>query len=165
MSQQELTKANSSGNAFLRRDLYYFGVSSGGRGPKLVYRTSTDVFQGPTGPHNRTRTTQLLPVSGHSKLSNSDLWNTILKETVKILDKHEIKFTSIDPVRFAWDDYNEDGSETRVTSRFTIWIGVLPESTTTEAAFHASQGILELLKQHEIDDLDVAFRESVVRQL
>lgn len=42
----------------------------------------------------------------------------------------------------------------------TIWIGVLPDSTNGDAAFDAAQDIFELLKQHSIDDIDIAFRES-----
>ncbi|KAF6748457.1 hypothetical protein DFP72DRAFT_1174346 [Ephemerocybe angulata] len=174
MSQQESTNVNPSGDTFsksiheisrLERDGYYNGVSGRRRsGPKLVYRTSTDVFRNRVvvGPFTYICAMQLLPVYGHDKLSK--LWNAILEETVNLLDKQEIKFTSIDLARFRWKE-NDDRVPVTVTSRVTIWIGVLPGSTTTEAAFHASQGILELLKQHEIDDLDVAFRESVVRPL
>ncbi|KAF5332793.1 hypothetical protein D9611_005174 [Ephemerocybe angulata] len=174
MSQQESTNANPSGNTFseskheisrLERDCYYFGVSGRRPGPKLVYRTSTDVFRNRVvvGQFTYICEMQLLPVYGHDKLSK--LWNTILEETVKLLDKREIKFTSIDLARFRWSEEDRVPTTNTVTSRITIWIGVLPGSTTTEAAFHSSQGILELLKQHEIDDLDVAFRESVVRSL
>lgn len=42
---------------------------------------------------------------------------------------------------------------------------MLPDTTTGEAAFDSSQDILELLKQHKVDDLDVAYRESVVHPL
>jgi hypothetical protein len=42
----------------------------------------------------------------------------------------------------------------------TIWIGVLPDSTNGDAAFDSTQGILELLKKYEIDDIDIAYRES-----
>ena len=42
-----------------------------------------------------------------------------------------------------------------------------PDTTSGEAAFNSSQDILKHLKQHKIDDLDVAYREgeSVVHPL
>jgi len=58
-----------------------------------------------------------------------------------------------------------NGGRKPVTTRVTIWIGVLPDTTTGEAAFDSSQDILKLLKQHKVDDLDVAYRESVVYPL
>lgn len=61
--------------------LYYFGLSGNGRpGPKLVYRTSTDVFTPPTGPEYNLRAMQLLPVYEHDQLSKDNLWNTIREE-------------------------------------------------------------------------------------
>lgn len=42
-------------------------------------------------------------------------------------------------------------------------MGVFPDTLTGEVAFHSSIGILNLLKEHGIDDVDVAYRESVVK--
>lgn len=42
----------------------------------------------------------------------------------------------------------------------TIWIGVIPESTTATAAHHAAQDVLTLLQDRTITDVDVDFRES-----
>ena len=52
---------------------------------------------------------------------------------------------------------------TVVTTPITIWVGVLPDTLTGEVAFHSSNDILDLLKEHGISDIDVAYRESVVR--
>ena len=42
---------------------------------------------------------------------------------------------------------------------------MLPDSTAGDAAFESSQDILQLLKQHDIHDIDVAYRESVTHPL
>jgi hypothetical protein len=52
---------------------------------------------------------------------------------------------------------------TVVTTPVTIWVGVLPDTLTGEVALHSSNDILNLLKEHGISDVDVAYRESVAR--
>jgi hypothetical protein len=52
---------------------------------------------------------------------------------------------------------------TVVTTPVTIWVGDLPNTLTSEVAFHSSNDILDLLKEHGISDIDVAYRESVAR--
>lgn len=47
-----------------------------------------------------------------------------------------------------------------VVGPVTIWIGVFPESTSATTAFTAAQNILALLKDYQINDVDVDFRES-----
>ena len=73
------------------------------------------------------------------------------------------------------DEENEDNKDiedvdikvapygTVVTTPVTIWIGVLPDTLTSEVAFHSSNDILNLLKEHGISDVDVAYRESMAR--
>ena len=51
------------------------------------------------------------------------------------------------------------------TTPVTIWVGVLPDSTTGEQAYNSSRDILDLLKQYNITDIDVAYRESTVKFL
>ena len=43
----------------------------------------------------------------------------------------------------------------------TIWIGVFPDNTTATAAHNAAQDVLALLRDYEITDIDVEFRESL----
>lgn len=52
---------------------------------------------------------------------------------------------------------------TVVTTPVTIWVGVLPDTLTGEEALHSSNNILDLLREHDILDVDVAYRESVAR--
>jgi hypothetical protein len=93
----------------------------------------------------------------------SILRTDIRSKAVKFLDNREIQQTSVDLVRFRWEEHNSDGDRETVTSRVTIWVGVLPDSTTGDAAFESSQDILTLLKQYDIHDIDVAYRESVAQ--
>jgi hypothetical protein len=47
----------------LEAHLYYFGLRGHRRrGPKLIFRTSKDVFKAPTGPEQDPRLMRLLPV-------------------------------------------------------------------------------------------------------
>ena len=89
----------------------------------------------------------------------------IRSKVVRLLDNRDIQLTSVDLVRFRWDEQNTDGGRETVTSRITIWVGVLPDSTTGDAAFESSQDILQLLERHDIHDIDVAYRESVAQLL
>ena len=50
-----------------------------------------------------------------------------------------------------------------VITPVTIWVGVLPDTLTGEVAFHSSNEILSLLKEHGIYDVDIVYRESVAR--
>ncbi|KAI0041415.1 hypothetical protein FA95DRAFT_1501512 [Auriscalpium vulgare] len=160
-----MTSAESSHEvSTLEKRLYYFGLRGNRRlGPKLVFRTSTDVFTPPTGPENDARPMQLLGVYYHNKLGQNNLWATIREAAVELLDNRKVQFTSVDLARFRWEEQNTVSGRETVTSRVTIWVGVLPDSTTSEAAFESSQDILQLLNQHDIRDVDVAYRESVAQ--
>ncbi|KZP21618.1 hypothetical protein FIBSPDRAFT_891079 [Athelia psychrophila] len=150
----------------LEKHLYYFGLRGNRNfGPKLVFRTSTDVFTPPTGPEHNTHIMQLLPVYDHKKLGQDNLWATIHKEIVELLGNQEIQLTSVDLARFRWDKQNTDGDRETFTSRVMIWVGVLPDSTTGDTTFKSFEDILQLLKQHDIHDIDMAYRESVAQPL
>ncbi|CAE6480993.1 unnamed protein product [Rhizoctonia solani] len=138
---------------------YYFGIRGLGHlGPKLIYRTSKDVFTPPSWEFSRVM--QLLPVYHHDKLGQDNLWATIRDEVVKLLDEREIEFTSVDLARFRWEEEEEGRKSKTFTSRVTIWVGVLPDSLTGDLACESSKDILQLLNMHDIQDIDVAYRES-----
>ncbi|EKM56437.1 uncharacterized protein PHACADRAFT_118113 [Phanerochaete carnosa HHB-10118-sp] len=177
----------------LEAHLYYLGIRGPRRwGPKLIFRTSKDIFPVPSGPEPYCRPMRLLPVYEHHKLGKDNLWATIRSKVVELLDQQNIQHSSVDLVRFSWveenkddKDDNDDGDEdsednkvdedikdvdikiapygTVVTTPVTIWVGVLPDTLTGEKAFHSSNDILDLLKEHDIFDIDVAYRESVAR--
>ncbi|KAH9945505.1 uncharacterized protein BXZ73DRAFT_96322 [Epithele typhae] len=158
-----LTWVDSSrhGVSKLEAYLYYQGIRGDRKhAPKLIYRTSTDIFSPPSGPSQDLRKMQLLTVHGYEELGQDNLWEVIRDGTAGLLDRKDIKYTSVDLVRFRWEEQSEDSRTKAVTSLATIWIGVLPDSTNGDAAFNCTQDILQLLKKHEIDDVDVAYRES-----
>jgi hypothetical protein len=121
----------------------------------------------------------------------SNLRTDIRAKVVGLLDRRNIQHSSVDLARFSWvkenegveenegDEGDEDEDEddediedvdievapygTVVTTPVTIWVGVLPDTLTGEVAFHFSNDILDLLKEHGISDVDVAYRESVAR--
>ena len=62
----------------LEADLYYRGIRGQNRlGPKLIYRSSKDVFTPPSEPERYFRTMELLPATHHDKLGQNNLWETI----------------------------------------------------------------------------------------
>ncbi|KZT27242.1 hypothetical protein NEOLEDRAFT_1131288 [Neolentinus lepideus HHB14362 ss-1] len=121
---------------------------------------------------------RLLPVYEHPKLSKDNLWATIQSNVVELLDQQKILLTSIDLFLFSWVEENDDVEEdqdveqdntkvapsgTVIITPVTTWVGVFPNTLTGEVAFHSSNTILNLLKEHGIYDVEVAYRESVAR--
>ena len=49
------------------------------------------------------------------------------------------------------------------TTPVTIWVGVIPDTTTGEQAYNSSRDILDLLNRYDITGVDVAYRESGVK--
>ncbi len=75
------TSVDSSDHGVPKLEAYlYFHGLRGSRmlGPKLIWRSSTDVFLPPSGPSQDVRTMQLLTVHEHDKLGK--LWPQIRKE-------------------------------------------------------------------------------------
>lgn len=71
----------------LEKHLYYFRLRGNRHhGPKLVFRTSTDVFTPPTGSEHDPRVMQLLGVYHHNKLGQDNLWATIREEVHDLLE-------------------------------------------------------------------------------
>lgn len=63
----------------LEAHLYYYGLRGDRElGPKLVYRTSKDVFTPSSGPVQDVRTIEVLDVDHHEKLSENNLWRIVL---------------------------------------------------------------------------------------
>ncbi|KAI6007528.1 hypothetical protein F5J12DRAFT_828698 [Pisolithus orientalis] len=92
--------------------LYYFGLRGPRhRGPKLIFRTSKDVFPAPSGPEQHPRHMKLRPVYDHHILGKGDLWPTIRSEVVRLLDRRNIQFSSVDLVRFSWVKHNEENED------------------------------------------------------
>ncbi|KAF9503820.1 hypothetical protein BS47DRAFT_1490340 [Hydnum rufescens UP504] len=141
---------------------YYSGLPSK---PKLLYRTGKEQWSPPRGPWAHGRLKELCEVFVHpiTKVWSDDLaW-----KVVNVMDAHIIRFTTIDVVRFKEVGVSEvpEDEETAeakkpVTGPVTIWIGVFPESTSATAAHDVAQDILVLLRDYEITDVDIDYRES-----
>ena len=70
--------------------LYYFGIRGPRRwGPKLIFRTSKDVFTAPSGPEYDARLMRLRPVYEHHKLGKDDLWANIRSKVRDLLEAQQ----------------------------------------------------------------------------
>ncbi|KAH6906946.1 hypothetical protein BKA70DRAFT_1491731 [Coprinopsis sp. MPI-PUGE-AT-0042] len=173
--------------------LYYAGLGPKGGGPKLIYRTSNDKFAEPTGPEAYTRLMRLVAVPDHHPLGQDNRWEKVRDKVVELLDESDIKVSSIEFVRFTWldesTDWEEDYSnewlveaegelnyddipliqpaeyEKRHYTNPTIWIGVSPDTLTASHAHEASRGIFSILDSFHIKDIDIAYRESVYKEM
>jgi len=135
---------------------YYAGISRSP--PKLVYRTSKDPFVMPKGPEAYRRLKHPYPVYDH-KLG--DNWENVRPKVRDLLDKHQVRFSTIDLVRFRTVP---DQQTPAVISPVVIWVGVLPDSLAGEDAFNSANAILALLEDEDITAVDIEFRESVFRR-
>ncbi|KAK0218117.1 hypothetical protein IW262DRAFT_1117502 [Armillaria fumosa] len=128
---------------------YYSGLPSG---PLLVARTVTTPWKAPTGPEAYRRIRDLRPVGNHAL---KEVWegNLALKLHA-LLDSMKVKWTSTDVVRIG---YPKESSAPVI-----LWIGVMPASLSGDDGVVVASQCRELLKEHNIDDVDVEIRESVV---
>ena len=69
----------------LEANLYYAGVGPKGRGPKLIYRTSEDVFEEPSGPEAYKRLMRAVPVPDSHELGQEGLWDRIRDQVRDLL--------------------------------------------------------------------------------
>ena len=109
------------------------------------------------------------------------------------LDQMKIKVTSVDFVRFTWlnkhadreisDNDDDDAEEEqdfsyddipniqpveygdRHNTNPTIWIGVLPDTLTGAVAHDSSQYIRAFLDSLHVQNIDIAYRESLYKPL
>ncbi len=100
----------------------------------------------------------LYPVYDH-KLG--DKWEDVRPKVRDLLDKQQVRFSTIDLVRFRTVP---DQQTPAVISPVVIWVGVLPDSLAGEDAFNSANAILALLEDEGITAVDIEFRESVFRR-
>ncbi|KAF9229957.1 hypothetical protein BU15DRAFT_23531, partial [Melanogaster broomeanus] len=116
----------------------------------------------PRGPEAQRRLKELCEVFTHP-ITKAKVWNHDLA--------WKIRFTTIDVVHFRKLGVNEapedeeDVEETikakkLVAGPVTIWIGIFPESTSATVAHDAAQDLLALLRDYQITDIDIDYRES-----
>ena len=122
--------------------------------PRLVARSSTPTtpWKAPTGWWAYPVRKELKAVGNHPL---NDIWeDTLAPLVLDILESEKVKFTSVDVVRIG---------EVRAPSPPVIlWIGVLPESLTPVDGLDVALQCKELLEKHDILDVDVELRESIV---
>ena len=100
----------------------------------------------------------LCPVYNH-KLC--DKWEDVGPKVRDLLDKQQVRFSTIDVVRFSTVP-NQQMPAT--INPVVIWVGVVPDSLAGEDAFNSANALLALLKDEGIADVDIEFRESVFRR-
>lgn len=92
----------------------------------------------------------------------SSLQIDITCKIVELLGQRNIAHSSVDLVRFRWVEDNEVArNATVVTTPVPIWVGVVPGTLSSEDTFDSSNDILDLLKDHDVSDIDIAYRESI----
>ncbi|TFK81504.1 hypothetical protein K466DRAFT_604445 [Polyporus arcularius HHB13444] len=97
---------------------------------------------------------ELRPVFGHKLI---EAWPKLAPKIVECLDSKNVLFTTIDGIRFAIGD--------GPAGAVTIWIGVRCGELTAERAHDAARSCLALLKEFDITDVDIEFRESLYTRL
>ncbi len=65
--------------------LYYAGIGPKGRGPKLIYRTSSDIFEEPSGPEAYRRLMKAITVPNDHKFSKDRQWDRVRDKVCPLL--------------------------------------------------------------------------------
>ncbi|KAG8733123.1 hypothetical protein FRC10_000413 [Ceratobasidium sp. 414] len=134
----------------LEASCYYYGLPSR---PVLVARTGTTPWEGRTGPGRWQIPKELRAVGNHAL---KEVWEDNLAIQVHaILDSMKVKWTSTDVVRLA---ISAESSSAPVI----LWIGVIPGSLSRADGIVVVSKCRNLLEKHNIADVDVEIRESVV---
>ena len=61
----------------IEANLYYAGVGPKGRGPKLIYRTSDDIFEEPSGPEAYRRLMRIVAVPDSHEFGHNGMWDAV----------------------------------------------------------------------------------------
>jgi hypothetical protein len=128
---------------------YYSGLYSS---PRLVYRTGTTPWTKPTGPEAQRQLKELRPVFGH-KLNI--VWKDLGPKVRQLLDSQGVLWTTIDVVRFI------KVGEGEAIGPVVLWIGVAPDTLLGEDARISAKGCQDLLKEFDVTDIEVEYRESI----
>ena len=124
----------------------YYGLPSN---PISIYHTGP-AWPLSAGPHVQRIPREARPVCVHAI---TPVWRQLGERIYKHFDSIDLKWTSIDPVRFA-----EAGKE---PGPLFLWVGVMPETLSHKDAKAAAVRCKEILAEYEIVDVEIAFRESV----
>ncbi|KAF8463412.1 hypothetical protein DFH94DRAFT_786723 [Russula ochroleuca] len=119
------------------RTTYYNGITGDRDHPELVYRSDflTTPFPKPVGRYAH------IPVKSLRGVHNTPLngvWKSVGPKIVELITARKINWSSVDPARFfthATPGEEEKGSLGPVV----IWLGVIPGSTSSDAAHEVSK--------------------------
>ena len=127
---------------------FYYGIPSQ---PRLVARSSLDVWLEPTGPEAYFLPKESSPIGLHPL---REIWEaTVGPDMVLYLDSKGVEWTSLDPVRMG---YASESSPPVI-----VWIGVVPGSLTAEKGVEVATQCRNILSAYNID-IHVEIRELVV---
>ncbi|KEP50435.1 hypothetical protein V565_080110 [Rhizoctonia solani 123E] len=131
------------------RELYYYGLPSK---PVLIARSSNHLWKLPTGPEAYLVPKECSPVGMHRLC---EVWEGhIIPAMQAYLLKEGVQYTSLDPVRM--------GAAGQPTHLVIIWIGVIPDSLSSEQGIKVATHCRSILTDHAINDIHVEIRESQV---
>jgi hypothetical protein len=129
--------------------LYYYGLPSK---PALVARTGSTPWVEPTGLEAYPRKKELGVVGNHEIIK---IWDDLVPKVFDILDKGQVDWTSIDPVRIGYADERP--------RPMVIWIGINPDSQVPyKVNYDTAVQCKKLLIDHDIKDVEVEMRKSKV---
>ena len=129
-----------------RASLYYYGIAHDGEHPELLYRTSWEKkpWVAPTGRVAR-------PFYG-TPLNR--IWDTVGPKIDNLVNAAVTKSYTINTTRFFTVPDGESVKNGTLGS-VVVWISVHPGSTSASTAHLVSQGILQLLTDNGVTDVDV----------
>jgi hypothetical protein len=124
--------------------------------PRLVGRSGIAPWQEPTGFKSHPDRLELLPVGIH-KLVSPDVWESAVAPRLHtLLDEMDVKWTSTDVVRIGITD------EPSKRAPVVVWVGVVPGSLALSKGAIVATRCRAVLEEHDIVDVDVEIRESLV---
>ncbi|KAI6041850.1 hypothetical protein EDC04DRAFT_2510136, partial [Pisolithus marmoratus] len=132
----------------MEAELYYHGLPSA---PRLVARTGTTPWEAPTGPKASWKCKELRPVYEHAL--RKALEGSLGPKVNTLLDQMKVEWTSIDILRIGYDGER--------SAPVVFWIGVTPGSLSGDDGVIVVSECQELLKEYNINDVEVEIRESV----
>ncbi|KAF8267671.1 hypothetical protein EI94DRAFT_1683645 [Lactarius quietus] len=145
------------------RTSYYNGITGDDDHPELVYRSDwlTTPYLKPSG---RFANLAVKSLRGVYQTSLNGVWGTVGPKICDLIKARGINWSSIDPARFF--THGQPGEEEKGSlGPVVIWIGVIPNSTSSDTAHDVSQEIFKLLKDRGVEDVVVEWREAVVQRL
>ena len=125
----------------------YYGLPSN---PISIYHTGKP-WPKPTGPESQRVPKEARPISIHPI---AHVWRVLGRQIYEYFDSIDIKWTSIDPVRFA-EVGNKDAGP------LFIWVGVMPKTLSRKDAENAAVRCKQILARFQITSVEIAFRESI----